>query len=90
MPFATSPFTRKAQIVDLASGRVVVTYPIDLPAHNNPNAEWEMMERAWRYAVEDGITRHDARNMFSVRIVPIDWIASTKPLAANSREDANV
>lgn len=83
-------FAKKAQIVDLASGRVIVTYPIDLPARNDPNAEWEMMERAWRYAVEDGITRHDARNMFSVRIVPIDWMAYAKPSVAIGGTDIDV
>lgn len=82
----TNPFrthARKAQIVELESGRVIVTYPIDLPAQNGPHAEWEMMERAWRYAVEDGITRSDARGRFSVRIVPVDWMA-------NGGVDANV
>jgi len=67
---------KKAQIVEMESGRVIVTYPIDLPAQNGPHAEWEMMERAWRYAVEDGITRSESRGKFAVRIVPIDWVAT--------------
>jgi hypothetical protein len=88
MKFSPLQPTRKAQIVDLESGRVIVTYPIDLPAQNGPGAEWEMMERAWCYAVEDGITRSDSRGKFSVRIVPIDWMAPA--VAAGSEPDGHV
>jgi hypothetical protein len=65
---------KKAQIIHLESGRVIVTYPIAQPAQNDPHSEWEMMERAWCYAVEDGITRSESRSQFSVRIVPIEWM----------------
>ena len=81
---------QKAQIVDLESGRVIVTYPIELPARNDPNAEWEMMERAWRYAVEDGITRSESRGKFAVRIVPLEWMVGTETRGAANRADVNV
>lgn len=72
---------KKAQIVDLESGRVIVTYPIEMPAHKGPSSEWEMMERAWCYAVEDGIARSESRSRFSVRIVPIDWMVKARSSA---------
>jgi len=59
---------RPPLIVDLESGRVIVNYPIDTSAQDDPHSEWEMMERAWCYAVEDGITRSDARSQFTVRM----------------------
>ena len=71
MNYFQSPI-KQAEIVELETGRVIVTYPIDVPSQNSPQAHWEMMERAWHYAVEDGITRNDARWKFSVRIVPVD------------------
>ncbi len=81
---------KKALIVDLASGRVIVTYPIDVPAQNGPGAEWEMMERAWCYAVEDGITRSDSRSQFSVRIVPNDWTSTVPSVVAGSEPGNHV
>lgn len=89
MKFTPPQPARKAQIVDLASGRVIVTYPIEIPAKNGPGAEWEMMERAWCYAVEDGIASRESRGKFSVRIVPIEWMAKAVPSAANG-EAGNV
>ena len=81
---------KKAQIVDLASGRVIVTYPIEIPAHNSPSSEWEMMERAWCYAVEDGITRSESRGKFSVRIVPIEWMAPAPAELADTDTGSHV
>jgi len=77
---------KQAEIVELETGRVVVTYPIDVPAQDTPQAKWEMMERAWHYAVEDGITRNDARWNFSVRIVPIESNAGVSRTTSSLKE----
>ena len=57
------------QITEIATGKLIATFPVILAGQNYQPSEQEYFNAAWRCAADDGLVRKDDRAEFNFKLV---------------------